>query len=53
MSGRPRSRDDQIRTMGRDHGQRLRSVAGLQGLVAVGIEHGGDEVGDALFILKN
>ena len=45
--------DHQVRTVRGDHGHGLGTVAGPHGLIAIGGENGGDEVGDALFILND
>ena len=43
----------QIGTVRGDHGHGLGPGGGPHGLIAIGGENGGDEVGDALFILHN
>ena len=45
--------DHQVGTVGGNHGQGLTAGTGLHRLVAVVVQHGGDEVGDALFIFDD
>ena len=43
----------QVRTVGGDHGQPFRPGAGLDGLIALAVQYGGNELRDALFVLYN
>ena len=43
--------NDEIRTVGGDHGHRFRPAAGLHGLIAVVVEHGGNKMRNAFLIL--
>ena len=51
--GQAQIQNHQIRAVGGDHGKPLRPGAGLDGLIALAVQHGGDELGDALLVLDD